>query len=138
MPSSRIFMRSPEQMLCYASLTNPDPMTGLQLRLLSLTGCPLYSAISQVLDYTVAGSSSTKHDARSSDVLSSNNLRTADLSCNSIQEIRDLSAFRRLVKLVLHGNLIQHIGRGLQQLHMLQHLNLSANKISTCRGLEGA
>jgi Leucine-rich repeat (LRR) protein len=74
----------------------------------------------------------------SSNGSSSSNLRSADLSYNQICWIRDLDSFRRLSKLVLDGNQIEHIGPGLQQLHCLQHLSLSGNKLCSCRGLEGA
>jgi Leucine-rich repeat (LRR) protein len=86
----------------------------------------------QVLDFSSSSSSSTYGSSNGS------NLRSADLSYNQISQIQDLDNFRRLSRLVLDGNQIQHIGGGLRQLHCLQHLSLSGNKISSCRGLAGA
>lgn len=84
----------------------------------------------QVLEISTSSSDSGSN--------SSSNLRSADLSYNQIRYIRDLSEFRRLSRLVLDGNQIEHIGSGLRQLHCLQHLSLSGNKLSSCQGLEGA
>ncbi|WIA19886.1 hypothetical protein OEZ85_005786 [Tetradesmus obliquus] len=85
--------------------------------------------LTQVLEISTSSSDSGSN--------SSSNLRSADLSYNQIRYIRDLSEFRRLSRLVLDGNQIEHIGSGLRQLHCLQHLSLSGNKLSSCQGLEG-
>ncbi|KAF6250884.1 hypothetical protein COO60DRAFT_716436 [Scenedesmus sp. NREL 46B-D3] len=96
--------------------------------------------LTQVLDFTSSSSSSNSCGSSSSSggsSSSSSNLRSADLSYNQISRVRDLSGIRRLSRLLLDGNHIERIGGGLQQLHCLQHLSLSGNKISSCTGLEG-
>lgn len=68
---------------------------------------------------------------------SSSNLRKADLSYNSIEHIDPLCQHSNLQELVLAGNQIWRIGRGLEPCRRLRRLDLSNNRISSCQGLQG-
>ena len=67
----------------------------------------------------------------------SSNLRKADLSYNRIDRINPLGQHSNLQELVLAGNHIWRIGRGLEPCRRLRKLDLSNNRISSCRGLQG-
>ncbi|GLC73170.1 hypothetical protein PLESTF_001343000 [Pleodorina starrii] len=65
------------------------------------------------------------------------NLRSADFSRNALDMLRDLSPFSRLTHLAVAGNRIERVGAGLRALGMLKVLDLSHNRLVSCRGLEG-
>jgi len=64
-------------------------------------------------------------------------LLDADFSCNSIATIRDLSGFSRLHRLVLDGNQVERVGRGLAGLVRLRELSVRDNLLESCEGLQG-
>ncbi|EFJ49288.1 hypothetical protein VOLCADRAFT_90064 [Volvox carteri f. nagariensis] len=65
------------------------------------------------------------------------NLRSADFSRNCLDMLRDLSAFSRLTHLSVANNRIERLGAGLRNLGMLKVVDLSSNRLVSCRGLEG-
>lgn len=67
----------------------------------------------------------------------SSNLRKADLSYNSVDHIGDLSQHSNLQELVLAGNRLQRVGKGLEPLTKLRKLDLCSNSIRSCEGLQG-
>jgi Leucine-rich repeat (LRR) protein len=54
-----------------------------------------------------------------------------------ITQINELSRHSNLQELLLAGNQIWRVGRGLEPCSKLKKLDLSSNRISSCHGLQG-
>jgi len=91
----------------------------------------------QALQQPNSGVANGKQQACSVSTHSSSNLRTADLSFNSIDEICDMSHHSNLCVLDLTGNHIQRLGRALEPLRKLRRLHLGSNMLTSCQGLQG-
>lgn len=88
-------------------------------------------------DSTGSSISSTRSTTGGGSSTRSSNLRSADFSYNSITHINDLSRHSNLQELLLAGNQIWRVGRGLEPCSKLRKLDLSSNRISSCQGLQG-